>query len=951
MTSFTTARLCCFVSRFFAKPTLAMLTAVTLYLPASSQAFKMGIHDDITRTELTALNFDEDSADEVADSNYWTDLFEATSDAAHADNNQLGAASRRMTLKMETIGTSLVACKRRKALDTLGEALHTAQDIFAHSNSVDNGFPIADLLGLSDGTAACDPARNFAPGGLVTGYFSLGNFFTGNQCRGMQVGMCCHRDLNKDNASQPNGARHPAAVAAARAATQAYFGLVENEIRTKYPTQAAQLIKMLKRKQRTHYFVIDDTGSMGGDIDGVKAAVNAYLDSLVAGDEAPTLGLVSFKDAPVLYGDFCDITAFRTAVNSLSASGGGDCPEASNAGLLTALYQFPTSDTDIRLKSGRVLLATDASAGDASLGPVVASEAIARGVSIDAILTGDCVAETAAVSTLSVASSTTMPVSYNDPVAAARAAALPSATVAAPMAISDPLTSPSARTQLRALTAQTGGVLFQVTRAEVAQVVPALIEMGDPQSATLAARRLSLTAGTPVTIDIPVDETVTKTVTFMVALTRAGVLPTVNIIRPDGRIVALTDADVKRLLLSSVDNYSISAPATGVWRVQLAGNASVVARAYGASALDINALRFVDLNPRDVRPEVEFVPLEGLPIVGTNITADLRLTLRPTVDSIRLIRDDGTVLQTLVPQSADKRYFRVNFTVPSEVFAFEVVGHTIAGNAFIRQIALPVLPQTIALSVSPRTAEALVGSSATFKVTVRNSSTTAATYKLTALSDLGWLTSVPAPFNVPNGGSVTVDVAVQVPAGASDGAQSSISIVVEDVAQPTSRNGTKVSVTALTNRSPVCSTATAQPAALWPPNHKMANIAIGGVTDPDNNLLAITVTGITQDEPVNGEDDGHTAPDGSGVGTAAPAVRAERSEEGNGRVYAISFKADDGRGGSCQGIVNVGVPKKRNGSAVDSGQRYDATVVPPGFKSDDDDDNDIDEKEDRKPGR
>ena len=144
MTSFTTARLCCFVSRFFAKPTLAMLTAVTLYLPASSQAFKMGIHDDITRTELTALNFDEDSADEVADSNYWTDLFEATSDAAHADNNQLGAASGRMTLKMETIGTSLVACKRRKALDTLGEALHTAQDIFAHSNSVDNGFPIAD---------------------------------------------------------------------------------------------------------------------------------------------------------------------------------------------------------------------------------------------------------------------------------------------------------------------------------------------------------------------------------------------------------------------------------------------------------------------------------------------------------------------------------------------------------------------------------------------------------------------------------------------------------------------------------------------------------------------------------------------------------------------------------------------------------------------------------------
>jgi len=35
----------------------------------------------------------------------------------------------------------LNACERRKALNALGEALHTVQDVFSHSNSIDNGIP------------------------------------------------------------------------------------------------------------------------------------------------------------------------------------------------------------------------------------------------------------------------------------------------------------------------------------------------------------------------------------------------------------------------------------------------------------------------------------------------------------------------------------------------------------------------------------------------------------------------------------------------------------------------------------------------------------------------------------------------------------------------------------------------------------------------------------------
>lgn len=905
-------------------PVLTLVFLLSLVVSSPSFAFKMGIHDTITRDELTNSGFDEDTADEVADSNYWTDLFEPDNAAAHADNNQLGAASGRLIEKRDLIGDSLAACKRRDALDAFGEALHTVQDVFSHSNSVDNNHAVPDLLGMSDGTAVCDAANNFAPGGLVTGYFNLTGYLNPlqTQCSGMPSGWCCHRDLNKDDAGEPNGARHPAAVTAARGATQQYLADVEDHIRSTFaPDQAEQMIKMLKRKQRTHYFVIDDTGSMGGDIDGVKAAVNSLVDSIVAGGEAPTLGLVSFKDAPVLYGDFCDVNEFRNRVNALFASGGGDCPEASNSGMLTALGQFPTFNTDVRLKGGRVLLATDASAGDASLGPVVAAEAVLKGVSIDAILTGDCVAETAGM----------FPVFAAAPISLMTSVLDVTSTGIALAATSDPLTSPSARTQLRALTSATGGVLFQVTRAEVGQVVPTLLQLSSPDSATLLARRLVLTAGTPVTLDIPVDETLTKSVTFMVALSRAGSLPALTITRPDGHVVSTADPDVTRLLLSSVDGYTISTPMPGVWRMQLAGNSSVIARAYGGSRLDVNALRFINLTPGAVRPEVEFVPIEGQPIVGSSVTADVRLTASPVVAAVHLRREDGTLLQSLVPTNTDNRYFRIGFTVPSEPFLLEVTGTSPGANPFVRQVAVPVAPQTVAISASPKTATAAPGTTAAFQVTVRNASGADATFRLSAHSPLNWIVSVPAAFSVPAGGAVTVDVSIQVPVNAADGAESSVSLLVEDVAAPTTRNSTQVTVHVVTNRPPSCTSATAEPNMLWSPDHKMMPVQIVGVTDPDGDPISLTVTKITQDEPVDSKGDGHTAPDGTGTGSATPSVRAERNGSGDGRVYAIGFTANDGRGAQCQGTVSVSVPRDSHHPAVDSGQLYDSTVIPSGF--------------------
>jgi hypothetical protein len=135
----------------------------------------------------------------------------------------------------------------------------------------------------------------------------------------------------------------------------------------------------------------------------------------------------------------------------------------------------------------------------------------------------------------------------------------------------------------------------------------------------------------------------------------------------------------------------------------------------------------------------------------------------------------------------------------------------------------------------------------------------------------------------------------------------------------------------IANHPPACTAATPSASLLWPPNHQWASIGINGVSDPDGDATAVTITGIFQDEPVDGVADGDMAPDGAGVGTSIAQVRAERAGNpkvpGNGRVYHISFSAIDGKGGSCSGEVKVGVPRDQSAASlppVDDGALYNS---------------------------
>jgi hypothetical protein len=159
------------------------------------------------------------------------------------------------------------------------------------------------------------------------------------------------------------------------------------------------------------------------------------------------------------------------------------------------------------------------------------------------------------------------------------------------------------------------------------------------------------------------------------------------------------------------------------------------------------------------------------------------------------------------------------------------------------------------------------------------------------------------------------------------GAMLTFSLVVTDdyTANPKSSVADTVDVHVLNlNDPPRCDLAVPSLTSLWPPNHKMVEVTIGGVTDPNTDPVTITVTSVTQDEPVNGLGDGDTSPDAV-IQNGSVLLRAERAGTGNGRMYTVHFTANDGEG-ACNGTVTVGVPRDRKDTAINDGQGYSSTT-------------------------
>ncbi|NML20248.1 family 10 glycosylhydrolase [Pseudoflavitalea sp. G-6-1-2] len=108
--------------------------------------------------------------------------------------------------------------------------------------------------------------------------------------------------------------------------------------------------------------------------------------------------------------------------------------------------------------------------------------------------------------------------------------------------------------------------------------------------------------------------------------------------------------------------------------------------------------------------------------------------------------------------------------------------------------------------------------------------------------------------------------------------------------------------------APVISNAGVSTAELWPPNHKLKDVAV--IYDAKDNCSTVqTSLSVTSNEPVAGGIYGNTSPDWVVVNDHLVQLRAEYGPFGNGRIYTITITATDSVGNSSQQQVQVKAPR------------------------------------------
>lgn len=139
-----------------------------------------------------------------------------------------------------------------------------------------------------------------------------------------------------------------------------------------------------------------------------------------------------------------------------------------------------------------------------------------------------------------------------------------------------------------------------------------------------------------------------------------------------------------------------------------------------------------------------------------------------------------------------------------------------------------------------------------------------------------------------------------------------VTITATDAAGNQSSCVTSVAVRDTT--PPPITSASASPNVLWPPNHKMVDVAVSAaVAEACSGPAACRITGVSSSESAAGTGGGDLAPDWEVTGPLLLKLRAERAGAGMGRVYAITITCLDAAGNSSTKVVVVSVPHDRGG--------------------------------------
>lgn len=777
--------------------------------------------------------------------------------------------NRLVQLKSQIISQLQASTDGSAARRSLGAALHTLQDFYSHSNWVElgNSTPNTNITKggalsfASSSERTCKDNLIFSgtSGVLVTSRLTSGYYGGEIEVKpAPDPGKCNHGGIleglftdgiNKDvsNATfAPHSFYHYSAGQLAQEASKQFIRDIKNT-----PGVTPAQMKRLFGIELTLSIAIDTTGSMGPIIESVKNQAIAIVDARIGTPLEPTkYVLAPFNDPSVPTAMvFDEPNGFKAAISSLSASGGGDCPELAVGGMLQALASSG--------RGGDLFMFTDASAKDtANVGSALAL-AEEKKITVHTSLFGSC--------------------------------------------------SPVDPAYIR-LTSATGGEFFMLSFAEAGNVAKLADLLVRPNKVNLLIVD-DVLVGAEKTFSVAVDSTLTR-VTFVVSGTSNVVIkrPDSSIVAPGGpgvTIVPLSSGQLVSVDAPTTGAWTITVNGSGVFALRASGESLLDLDSFLFLEPKGRPGHQGDFpisgRPISGRSYLASARLTG----GSGSQFALRTGAGALIRTLTMVQglgnaNDSYFGQVAVPGTAFNVY--ASGTDPS--------GHPFQR---VRAISVQPQPIQVVAPVPPGLrvgADSVLefkvknfGPAGTFQIRATDNRGYLKSFSPNivplATNEEAVVSVTLRPLNnAPTGDSTFLTVTAENLADRSIINGVSIPVIVEEGFDA--------------DREPPKLAIVATPSILWPVNHKMIPVSIEiSVSDNRDPSPIVILDSITSNENQDALGDGHTSPDIQMDGSGKILLRAERSGPGSDRVYTITYSARDKSGNLSNASTRVRVPHDR----------------------------------------
>uniref|UniRef100_A0A3Q1HL21 VWFA domain-containing protein n=1 Tax=Anabas testudineus TaxID=64144 RepID=A0A3Q1HL21_ANATE len=530
--------------------------------------------------------------------------------------------------------------------------------------------------------------------------------------------------INKDTVDSSHGYLHWKAASIAIAATSE---LLENVRQAAGDKQFLQMMAISKGKALC--FVIDTTGSMGDEIDAVKTVTSAIIDNKVGTKDEPSVYiLVPFNDpefGPLIR--TTDPNAFKRAINSLTASGGGDFPEMSLSGLQLALTGAPPGS--------EIFLFTDATAKDEYLKSTVIALIEQTKSVVNFMITNLLVSRRRRQSD-------------NDQQQQQQFR----------------MTKSDAQLYIE-LAKASGGQAIVVTKSELLSATSIITESSSSSRVTLlqAVRSTGMTEN----FIFIVDESVRNLTVFI-----TGTLVNFTLISPSGVPQGSANMTGPLIITSqSVGNFQTLRLNTqvGLWQINMMSTNPYNLKVVGQSPVDF-LFNFL---------EVSKAPLGGFDVVDNRPRAGVNGSLMVTVTGsesaivteVTLVESSGSGKVNGSVEAQGGREFLVHFDrIPSAEFVVLVKGEisNTSSVPFQRQSSTSIRASTVTITATDADSVLVPGTPLSVPFTLTTDGA-GGTFSIQATNDQGFTSTVPSSLPLETGGSANGTVNITAPTNTTSG--------------------------------------------------------------------------------------------------------------------------------------------------------------------------------------